>query len=197
MVNRTALFALVACAGLGPVAAGVVIYTRHASPVTADRVAPWGGLTALAAPASEPPVVLPQAVKVRQILPPPDATAVATVTDTVPARAEQVVASADPALVQAAAPPPAAPATPDPVPAPAERDASVEVPPPAVADTAASDALVDINSATVESLNHIPGVGRIGRAIASHRPYRSVDELVSRRILRSSDFQRVKDKLKV
>ena len=40
-------------------------------------------------------------------------------------------------------------------------------------------------------------MGRIGRAIVSHRPYKSLDELTSRRVLRSSDFARVKDKLKV
>jgi DNA uptake protein ComE-like DNA-binding protein len=51
---------------------------------------------------------------------------------------------------------------------------------------------IDLNTAPVYVLDHLPGVGRIGRAIVRHRPYHSVEDLVDRRVLRSSDFQRVR-----
>ena len=60
-----------------------------------------------------------------------------------------------------------------------------------------SGAALDLNTASMAALNHIPGMSNIGRAIVSHRPYRSVEDLVSRHVLRSGDFRRVRDKVKV
>lgn len=56
---------------------------------------------------------------------------------------------------------------------------------------------IDINTASLAALNGLPGVGHVGRAIVRHRPYRSVAELLSRRVLRTSDFERVKSKVRV
>jgi DNA uptake protein ComE-like DNA-binding protein len=57
-----------------------------------------------------------------------------------------------------------------------------------------SDAkLVDINTASVEELNRLGG--RFGRAIVAGRPYSSIDELVSRRVLTRSTFSQIKDQI--
>ena len=67
-----------------------------------------------------------------------------------------------------------------------------------VADEApGAGSALDLNTASMAALNHIPGMSNIGRAIVTHRPYRSVDDLMSRHVLRSADFRRVKDKVKV
>src|SRR5829696_920358 len=58
----------------------------------------------------------------------------------------------------------------------------------------ASDAkLVDINTASVEELNRLGG--RFGRAIVAGRPYASIDDLVSRRVLTRSTFSQIKDQI--
>ena len=194
-----------ACAGLGSVAAGLVVRTTgHAGPATADRVAPWGKLAAVSPPAGEMPAHLPEAL--RPASPVPASAQVVAVRDTQPAPPEQAVAAPGPDLVKAAAPvEPVTPAVEAAEAAPAvteTRTAAVETPAPAAAvgDTsgaASVDAQLDINTASMAALNSIQGAGRIGRAIVSHRPYRSLGELTSRRVLRSSDFARVKGKLKV
>ena len=61
----------------------------------------------------------------------------------------------------------------------------------------AEPAGVDLNTASLAALNSLPGVGHVGRAIVRHRPYRSVDDLISRKVLRASDFERVKSKVRV
>jgi DNA uptake protein ComE-like DNA-binding protein len=63
------------------------------------------------------------------------------------------------------------------------------------ADDAAREGAVDINVASVEMLDHIDGAGRIGRAIARHRPYRSVEDLVRKRVIRKDVFERIKGQL--
>ena len=60
----------------------------------------------------------------------------------------------------------------------------------AAADEAAR---VDINTASVEDLNRLGG--RFGRAIVASRPYASVDELVSKRVLTRSTFSQIKDQI--
>jgi len=53
--------------------------------------------------------------------------------------------------------------------------------------------LVDVNTASVEELNRLGG--RFGRAIVAGRPYASVDDLVSRRVLTRSTFSQIKDQI--
>ena len=60
-----------------------------------------------------------------------------------------------------------------------------------------SDAMIDINKASVEVLNHLPGMGMIGRTIVRHRPYRSIEDLVDRRVLRYGAFQKLRSRIKV
>jgi DNA uptake protein ComE-like DNA-binding protein len=58
---------------------------------------------------------------------------------------------------------------------------------------ASGPARVDINAASVEDLNRLGG--RFGRAIVASRPYTSVDELISKRVLTRSTFSQIKDQI--
>lgn len=64
-------------------------------------------------------------------------------------------------------------------------------------DGAAKSDRININTASPSALDHLPGAGRIGRTIVSHRPYKSVKDLVSRRVLRTSDFQKIQSHISV
>ena len=55
--------------------------------------------------------------------------------------------------------------------------------------------LVDLNTASLAQLNALKGGGAIGRAIIQHRPYTSVDQLLSKRVLSRTTFQRIKDQV--
>ncbi|MBF9195573.1 helix-hairpin-helix domain-containing protein [Microvirga sp. BT290] len=57
--------------------------------------------------------------------------------------------------------------------------------------------LVDLNRASVEQLNSLKGAGALGRAIIKHRPYRSVDDLVKRKIVRRTVFEKIKGQVTV
>lgn len=54
---------------------------------------------------------------------------------------------------------------------------------------------LNLNTASIEALNGIPGAGHIGRMIASHRPYRSVEDLLAKRVIRKSVYDRIKDQV--
>ncbi|MGF9758713.1 helix-hairpin-helix domain-containing protein [Microvirga sp. 0TCS3.31] len=56
---------------------------------------------------------------------------------------------------------------------------------------------VDLNRASVEQLNSLKGAGSLGRAIIRHRPYRSVDDLVKRKIVRRTVFEKIKGQVTV
>lgn len=66
---------------------------------------------------------------------------------------------------------------------------------PADASAQAGTANVNINTASIDALNGIPGAGRIGRTIASHRPYASVEDLLRKRVVRKSVYDRIKDEI--
>ena len=80
---------------------------------------------------------------------------------------------------------------------------SVESSAPAVQPTAAEPVgsttskreLIDINTASANDLNRLGG--RFGKAIIAGRPYRSIDELVSKRVLTRSAFSQIKDRITV
>ena len=57
--------------------------------------------------------------------------------------------------------------------------------------------LVDLNRGTVEQLNNLKGAGSLGRAIVRGRPYRSVEDLVTKRVVRRTVFERIKDQVVV
>ncbi len=54
---------------------------------------------------------------------------------------------------------------------------------------------VNINSASAETLNHLQGGGRIGQTIVQHRPYKSVDDLVKKKVLRRAVYDQIKNQI--
>ena len=58
-------------------------------------------------------------------------------------------------------------------------------------------AIVDLNTGTVAELNGLRGGGMIGRAIVQKRPYASVGELLSKRVLSRAVYERIKDQVTV
>jgi len=95
--------------------------------------------------------------------------------------AAQTAAPSGPARAPAAAP--ASPAR-----APSAAPAS-----PAAAPKAA---LVDINSATKEELDALPGIGAArAEAIVKGRPYRGKDELVTKKVIPENVYNGIKDRI--
>lgn len=58
-------------------------------------------------------------------------------------------------------------------------------------------AVVDLNTASVADLNRLRGGGSIGRAIVAKRPYTSVEQLLSKRVLSRSVYEKIKDQVTV
>ena len=80
-----------------------------------------------------------------------------------------------------------------PAPIPATQTAGVErteVPAPVIAS---GPKRVNINTATLGELNRLGG--RLGKAIIRGRPYRSIDELVSKRVLTRATFGQIKGQI--
>src|SRR3954454_8986445 len=95
--------------------------------------------------------------------------------------------SASPALSAAHT----SPATPRPLrpSSPAEQPGAAEP----VGLTASDPERVDINAASADDLNRLGG--RFAKAIIASRPYGSVDDLVSKRVLTRSTFSQIKDRI--
>ena len=56
--------------------------------------------------------------------------------------------------------------------------------------------LVDINSASAEELDKLPGVGPArAKAIIEHRPYRGKDDLTNKKIIPENVYNEIKDKI--
>ena len=56
--------------------------------------------------------------------------------------------------------------------------------------------LVDINSASAEELDRLPGVGAArAKAIIANRPYNGKDDLTQRKIIPSNVYSQIKDKI--
>jgi DNA uptake protein ComE-like DNA-binding protein len=60
-----------------------------------------------------------------------------------------------------------------------------------------ADTLVDLNKAPFEQLNSLKGAGALGRAIIKGRPYKSVDDLVKKKVLRRTAFERIRNQVTV
>ena len=61
---------------------------------------------------------------------------------------------------------------------------------------AASDR-VDLNKSTIEDLNNLKGAGSLGRAIVRGRPYKSVEDLVNKRVVRRATYEKIKGQITV
>ncbi|MEW6641361.1 MAG: helix-hairpin-helix domain-containing protein [Pseudomonadota bacterium] len=98
--------------------------------------------------------------------------------------------AASPLMAQTAAPAPATGASkmaPAPAPAPAGKMAPA---------AAAKTDLLDINSATAEELDALPGIGKAySAAIIKGRPYKGKDDLVQKNILPQKTYDGIKDKI--
>lgn len=57
--------------------------------------------------------------------------------------------------------------------------------------SAATGGSIDLNTASVEQLNGL-GAGMIGKRIIEFRPYASVEELLTRRVLKRADYDAIK-----
>lgn len=69
-------------------------------------------------------------------------------------------------------------------------------PPTRPADSVAKPALIDINRASREELDQLPGVGPArAEAIIKGRPYKSKDELLRKKILPSGVYEGIKDRI--
>jgi competence protein ComEA len=64
------------------------------------------------------------------------------------------------------------------------------------ASPASPTALVDINTASAEDLDALPGIGKArGEAIIKGRPYKGKDDLLNRHILPPSVYDGIKSKI--
>jgi competence protein ComEA len=64
------------------------------------------------------------------------------------------------------------------------------------ATSAQDGGLVDINSASAEELDRLPGVGPArAKAIIAHRPYHGKDDLTNRKIIPPNVYNGIKDKI--
>ena len=69
-------------------------------------------------------------------------------------------------------------------------------PPPAVGGSKEQGGLVDINSASAEELDKLPGVGPArAKAIIANRPYNGKDDLTQRKIIPANVYSQIKDKI--
>ena len=58
-------------------------------------------------------------------------------------------------------------------------------------------ALVDLNTASLAELNGLRGGGSIGRAIIQRRPYTTIDQLLSKRVLSRATYDKIKDQITI
>lgn len=101
-----------------------------------------------------------------------------------------------PAPVASASPP--LPAPDDVALAPAAGATDLRAGTPAAADTRpVAVGLLDLNAASVQDLNRLRGGGLIGRAVIRGRPYTAVSDLLTKRVISRSVYERIRDQVTV
>ena len=59
-----------------------------------------------------------------------------------------------------------------------------------------SNTLININTASLSDLDSLPGIGQVyGQNIIEHRPYSTLEELVSKGAIKQSLYNKIKDKI--
>ncbi|MEZ0171909.1 hypothetical protein [Microvirga sp. TS319] len=124
----------------------------------------------------------------QEILPQPSASASLFTDQSISAPAASGLEPAPPQAVQASAPAPAVSDT--------DMTGAVTVAS-APAEPEPTSDLVDLNAASFEELNSLRNAGPLGRAIIKGRPYASVEDLVTRKIVRRSVYEKIKDQVAV
>ncbi len=85
---------------------------------------------------------------------------------------------------------------PEPEEKPAKRRAAVPLPQTRVREAHKIRGLLDLNSAALEELQDLPGIGKAyAQKIIAGRPYESRDDLVKKKILLAESYQKIKDKV--
>jgi len=70
------------------------------------------------------------------------------------------------------------------------------MPPSSTTSGSQQSSLVDINSASEEELDKLPGVGPArAKAIIAHRPYNGKDDLTQRKVIPPNVYAQIKDKI--
>lgn len=164
----------------------VILLPSPRGPTAAARAAAEAGapqVAAAPAPGREVRVVYPDVTTAGTMR--ADAKASEPRTDVAPAPQKSAEPSGLPVPAAAIAVATVQPASSQAAPVPT---ASIDTPVPA-------GATVNLNTASVEALNQLPGGGAIGRTIVAHRPYRSIDDLINKRVLRRSVFERIKQQV--
>ena len=79
----------------------------------------------------------------------------------------------------------------------ADKDAKAAAKTPIAAQkTPAAAEKLDLNTATEQELSELPGIGEVrSKAIIKGRPYKGKDELVERKILTQSVYNKIKDQV--
>lgn len=66
------------------------------------------------------------------------------------------------------------------------------------ASSTSKSSLVNLNTASQKELEDLPGIGPVyAQSIIEHRPYSSVEELLSKKVLRADIYEKIKDKVTV
>jgi DNA uptake protein ComE-like DNA-binding protein len=67
---------------------------------------------------------------------------------------------------------------------------------PVVTHAVVTDAIVDVNSASLEQLSALPGIGKVyGERIIKNRPYRAKNELVDKGVVPESVYAKIRNKI--
>ena len=214
MVTARLAIGSVSTLALGASLLGLTPYWLNRSKA-GSHVAPWGVVSALGVGHSGAPLSDDDRAQLLKLAAlksgsSPDQPGPATPPSTAPVQAvpapapQPAVSQMDGAPVQPAATerpaPEGVPAADAPAAEPQEQVASAD---PSVSSDAGRDVSaaklnrININTASSDALDRLPGAGRIGHAIVSHRPYKNVKDLVSRRVLRMSDFQKIQSRISV
>jgi DNA uptake protein ComE-like DNA-binding protein len=104
--------------------------------------------------------------------------------------------AASPSMAQSTQPAPGGQMAPPSKMAPAPKPSESKMAPPSKMAPAAKQELLDINSATAEQLDALPGVGKAySAAIIKNRPYKGKDDLVHKKVLPQKTYDGIKDKI--